>query len=257
METSVLRICEFFRFFEDRFCGGDRTRVMSDQPVYESEIEQLIERARAGDRAAAEQLLLQHRSRVAKMVSVHIDPKVSARLDPSDVVQEALAEAAEKLPAYLTNPPVAFYPWLRKIAWRRLVEAHRRHLHADRRSVFREAHPSPDVSDASAEQLAKQLIGKQPSPSGQPICREVRRRMRCALEKLSPGDRELLLMRHVEDLRVAEIADVLKIKQQAVKSRLRRALERLHRSLGVRSTEYRMVSHTRCDDERYRSPYNP
>ena len=92
----------------------------------------LVERAGAGDGRAAEQLLARHRDRLRRMVAVRMDPRLAARLDPSDVVQEALMEASRRLAEYCRGRPVPFYPWLRRIAWERLVEMHRQFLASQR-----------------------------------------------------------------------------------------------------------------------------
>src|SRR5262245_15592899 len=103
-----------------------------------ADTEHLLERAAAGDGAARAQLLQRHRRRLRRMVAVRFDPRLAARVDPSDVVQEALAEAAATLDGYLRERPLPFYPWLRQLAQRRLLDLHRRHVQARRRSVTRE-----------------------------------------------------------------------------------------------------------------------
>ena len=97
------------------------------QPA-QSDTGELIDRAKLGDGSAFEQLLTRHRDRLRHMVSVRIDERLSPRVDPSDVVQEAMVVAAMKFEAYLSEPVVPFYPWLRRIAWERLVDLHRRHI---------------------------------------------------------------------------------------------------------------------------------
>src|SRR3954449_6327982 len=101
--------------------------------------DQLLASASQGDATARNRLLERHRPRLKRMVAVRLDRRLAARVDPSDVVQEALAEAARLLPGYLQERPVSFYPWLRRLAWERLVKLHRRHVAAGKRSVAREA----------------------------------------------------------------------------------------------------------------------
>jgi RNA polymerase sigma-70 factor (ECF subfamily) len=201
-------------------------------PWNQCDTEQLIEGARRGDESASQELLMRHRSRLRRMVAVHLDARLAARVDPSDIVQDALGEASRKLDDYLQLRPVAFYPWLRQIAWERLIDIHRRHVHARCRSVARE-HKFAEVPDTSVAEFADHfLVKNQTTPSQQAVREETRRRVREALQLLTPQDRELLLMRYLEQLHVAEIADVLCVGQRAIKSRLRRALERLHGMLG-------------------------
>src|SRR5690349_1873499 len=90
--------------------------------------EHLLEQAERGDLAAREQLLIRYQKRLRQMIALRMDRRLAARLDPSDVVQEALADAVQQLPHYCQNRPLPFYPWLRQLAWDRLAELHRRHI---------------------------------------------------------------------------------------------------------------------------------
>ena len=112
-------------------------------PQSEPAIELLLRRASEHDPTAVQELFKLHRQRLKNMVAIHLDSRLASRLDPSDVVQEALAVASKKLPAYLRDRPIEFYPWLRQITWERLVELHRKHVYAGRRSVRREQHQEP------------------------------------------------------------------------------------------------------------------
>jgi hypothetical protein len=91
--------------------------------VSQPDTQELIELTAQGDAAAREQLLVRHRKRLLKMVAVRLDRAVAARLDPSDVVQEALAEAAQHLDEYLRTRPLPYYAWLRQFGWQRLVKS--------------------------------------------------------------------------------------------------------------------------------------
>jgi RNA polymerase sigma-70 factor (ECF subfamily) len=196
------------------------------------EVEGLIERASGGDQQARDQLLVRHRERLRKMVAVRMDRRLLGRFDPSDVVQDALADACQHLPAYLQERPVPFYPWLRHIAWKRLVDLHRHHLLARKRSVLREQVPEWTLPDESVVQLADRLLGTGTSPSAHMLRDELRAQVRQALARLSARDREVMVMRHLEQLAIAEIAAVLGVTEGAVKVRLVRALRRLHQFLG-------------------------
>ena len=124
-----------------------------------------------------------------------------------------------------------FYPWLRKLAWDNLAKHHRRHLKARGRSVLREEPGILNLPDESVAELANRLVTSASSPSQQAIRREVRERVRRALAALSEGDREVLILRHLEQLSVAETAEILNIKSGAVKVRHLRALERIRKLL--------------------------
>jgi RNA polymerase sigma-70 factor (ECF subfamily) len=187
----------------------------------------LLRAAASGDEAAGQQLLARHRGRLRQMVAAHLDHRLAARIDPSDVVQEALADAARGLAAYLRERPLPFYPWLRQFARQRLLELHRRHIRARRRSVEREVPWGTALPDRSAEALADHLLASGTSPSRRLVRDELRRRVQAAMERLAARDREILAMRHLEEMSAAEIAAILGISQGAVRVRLLRALTRL------------------------------
>jgi len=161
------------------------------------------------------------------MVQFRMDRQLASRLDASDVVQDAFAEAHRRLSEYLQQPSVAFYTWLRKIAWERMIQLHRRHIRAQARSVTRERPGFARWPDESFVELANRLIGSGTSPSVQVVKNELREGIRLALERLPPVDREVLVLRYLEQLSTAETASVLGISEGAVKMRHLRALERL------------------------------
>ena len=196
----------------------------------EPDTEELIEQASRGDSPARQQLLARHRDTLKQMVRVRMDRRLAARVDPSDVVQEALAEAAQKLYGYLRDRPVPFYPWLRRLAWEHLVRLHQRHLYATKRSVLREEVPA--LPGESAMELARRMLGSTSSPSRHLLRKELRRRVQDALDQLSERDREVLVLRYLEGLSVQETAAVLATTEGAVKVRHLRALERLRGLLG-------------------------
>lgn len=197
-----------------------------------SDTDELVTRAIQGDLPAMDRLMDRHRQRLRKMVAVRMDERLATRVDPSDVVQETLAEAARKLGDYARHRPLPFYPWLRQLAWNRLVDLHRRHVQARRRSVTREEAQGPPLDDRSALDLAERLLASDSGPVRRLLRDELRRRVRDALDQLSDRDRELLVMRHLEQLSIREIAAVLAIGEGAVKTRLVRALQRLRGLLG-------------------------
>jgi RNA polymerase sigma-70 factor (ECF subfamily) len=187
----------------------------------------LVEQARNGDAEARKGLMERHRSRLRQMVSLRLDPRLAARVDPSDVVQDALATAYPRLDDYLRDPPLPFYPWLRQFAWDCLLQVHRRHVTARRRSVTREEVWQPGLSSESVLGLSQRLLAPGTSPSGQLIRQDLLDRLQAALAQLAPNDREILVMRNLEQMPAAEIAAVLGIKEGTVRVRHLRALERL------------------------------
>jgi len=161
------------------------------------------------------------------MIAARMDDRVAARVDPSDVVQEALVVANQRLSEYLKQADSPFYPWLRQIGWDRLVEAHRRHIHADKRSVRREV--SVQLSEASAIHLAHRMAGNSSTPSRHLVREELRSRIRAILDDLPDLDREILILKHLEELSNSECAAVLGITEVAVKKRYWRALNRVRK----------------------------
>jgi RNA polymerase sigma-70 factor (ECF subfamily) len=190
--------------------------------------EHLLKRVQTGDQAAWQELLTRHRRRLRNMVAIRLDRRLLSRFDPSDVVQEAMMEAHQKLEDYLREKPMALYPWLREIALQRLARLQRRHLHAGKRSVTCEEPILMAPTEDSVMKLADRLASRGSSPSEHMVREEVRRQVRVALANLSWSDRELLVLRYLEQMPMKEIACVLQTTEGAVKTRHVRALERLH-----------------------------
>jgi RNA polymerase sigma-70 factor (ECF subfamily) len=190
--------------------------------------DQLLDRVAQGESSAAAALLTRHRNRLRRMVQLRIDSRLAARLDPSDIVQDALAEAHRRLPAYAAERPIPFYPWLRRIAWEQLLQMHRRHVAAKRRTVLREDYLP--LSDDSEMLLAERLAAAN-TPSDQLLRSEIRERVRQAIAELPANSREVIVLKHLEELSFQEAAAVLDVSVAAVHSRYYRAIQSLHRLL--------------------------
>jgi RNA polymerase sigma-70 factor, ECF subfamily len=193
-----------------------------------TETVRLLDRVAAGDKAALDDLLARHRDSLRALVEVRLDPAVRARVDPSDVVQEALADAARRLPDYLKRRPMPFHLWAKKAAYERTLKARRTHR-AERRDVGREA----ARSDHSSVALAHSLICRRPTPSQAAEGSEAAQRVARALDDLAEADREILLLRQVDDLSYEEIGPLLDIDPAAARQRYGRALIRLERALAA------------------------
>jgi RNA polymerase sigma-70 factor (ECF subfamily) len=204
-------------------------------PTADSSCDRLLNRAAAGDQTAVNQLLAAHRDRLRQMVSVRIDHRLAGRVDPSDVVQDAMAEAFRRLPEYLQRRPIPFYPWLRQLAWNRLVDLYRFHVEGAKRAVGREANFAAALSDESVMVLGRRLIASGTSPSHNALRKELRQRVRGALTQLSEHYREVLVMRHLEQLTIKEIAAITGVTEGTVKSRLFRGMSQLHQVLDDQS----------------------
>jgi RNA polymerase sigma-70 factor (ECF subfamily) len=193
--------------------------------------DELVRRSAQGDASAREELLGRYRGRLRQMVGVRLDRRLLARLDPSDVVQEVLMEAHNRLDDYLSHRPLPFYPWLRQIAWQRLVKIHQHH-HARKRRVTSEGPALLNLPDESVADLAERLAASGTSPSRHALREELRQRVRGALGRLGERDREVLVLRYLEQMSLAEIAAVQETTEGAVKARHARALLRLQALLG-------------------------
>ena len=199
--------------------------------MHESDDTPLLDRIAAGDETAVPPLLRRYRDRLRRMVQYRLDPRVAARVDASDVVQEALLAATGAIHEYAQQRPVAFYPWLRRIAWERMIDMQRQHLDAQRRSVLREEQPPSSISNASLCELARHLTWGGPTPSHDLRKQEANVRLARALDELDPSQREVVLLRYLEQLSLADTAAVLNITADAVKMRQLRALRRLREIL--------------------------
>src|SRR6516164_9611090 len=166
------------------------------------------------------------------MVELRLDRRLQARIDASDVIQEAYVDAVTRLDEYLSAASYPLFLWLRLIVGERLLKLHRHHLGTQMRdaaleiSLYRSALPA-----ASSAALAAQLLGKHTSPTQAAVRAERMLRLQEALNTLDPMDREVLSLRHFEQLTRAETAQVLGIAQAAAAKRYVRALKRLKDTL--------------------------
>jgi len=193
-----------------------------------SQTQELMLRAGTGDQQAVNGLLERHRDALRRMVAMRMDHALQRRVDASDIVQEVLVEANRRLKEYLANPPMPFHLWLRHMAMDRIIDAHRRHREAARRSLDREqplyAHGLPDQS---AVDLAAMLHDRQLTPAAAATQHELQRRFEAAINRLDETDREVILMRHVEQLSNHEVAQSLGLSEPAAGMRYLRAIRRL------------------------------
>jgi RNA polymerase sigma-70 factor (ECF subfamily) len=190
--------------------------------------EGLLLRAKAGDAAALGGLFAHYRDRLRRMVHLRLDRRVAGRLDPSDVLQEAYLDVARRFPEYAAAPAVPFYVWLRALTGQRLIDLHRRHLGSKMRdagqevSLYRGALPQ-----ASSASLAQQLLAGWTSPTQAAVRAEMQFQLQEALNGMDPIDREVVVLRHFEELNNVETAAVLGIEAAAASKRYLRAVRRL------------------------------
>jgi len=198
-----------------------------------NETSDLLRRAGTGDTAALGALLESHRKRLRRMVRLRLDPRLQGRVDPSDVLQEAFLQAAQRLAQYLREPKMPFFLWLRFLTGQKLLELRRRHLGAEARDAGREVSLYQGaMPEASSACLAAQLMGKITAPLQAAIRAEMKLRLQEALNRMDPTDREVLALRHFEQLNNTETAEVLGITPSGASSRYLRALKRLKDIIG-------------------------
>ncbi|MFQ3649260.1 MAG: sigma-70 family RNA polymerase sigma factor [Gemmataceae bacterium] len=194
--------------------------------------ENLLNLARAGQEEAVDRLLDVHREPLRRLIGMRLDPALAARLDASDIVQEVLLEAHKRLAEYLRDPSMPFRLWLRHLAQDHVIDAHRRHRQAQRRSLDREQPLVPAVlADHSSMELAGQLLDNDRTPASEAIQRELQRRLDLAIADLDEDDREIILMRHREQLSNQETAQALGLSEAAASMRYLRAIRRLRSTL--------------------------
>jgi RNA polymerase sigma-70 factor (ECF subfamily) len=192
------------------------------------ETEVLLNQVKEGDPAALERLLGQQREPLRRMIDLRLDPALAARLDASDVVQDVLLEASRRLSDYLRQPAMPFHLWLRHIARDHVIDAYRRHRQAQRRSLDREQPMlAGRLADHSSMELAGQLLDPERTPASAALHHELERQVEMALTTLSEDDREIILMKHYEQLSNQEIALFLGLSEAAASMRYLRALRRL------------------------------
>src|SRR5262245_45068861 len=188
----------------------------------------LLRRAMVGDQQALARLFAGYRDRLRQMVRLRLDRRLSGRIDTSDVLQDAYLDVARRFPEYAASPTVPFYLWLRSLTGQRLVDLHRHHLGAGMRdagrevSLYRGALPA-----ASSASLAQQLLAGLTSPTQAAVRAEMQLRLQEALNSMDPIDREVVVLRHFEELSNVEAAEVLGIETAAASKRYIRALRRL------------------------------
>ena len=204
--------------------------------IDDTTVESLLDRARREDRSAVGRLLEIHRQRLRRMVAARLENRLAARIDPSDIVQDALLEAERELPKYIRERPVPFFVWLRAIAHDRLVWWTRWHT-AKKRDVFREQALKVSPSNARAQTHVDGLVDSGTSPSGRAIRAEERERILELLCRMGPADRRVLELRYLDGLSIAGIASVLEIGLGAAQMRHLRALERVRKLLDAPGEE--------------------
>lgn len=199
--------------------------------------QELLAGAARGEAAAVDRLFDRHREALRRLVALRMDRQMARRVDASDVVQDVLIEASSRLRDYLADPRMPFHLWLRSLAQDRMIDLHRRNR-AQRRDVQREQSlaASGEV-DRSSFNLAAQLADAGLTPAAAAIKEELEQRFWAAIDTLDEADREVILMRHAEQLGNGEVAQALDLSPAAAGMRYLRAIRRLRAALGGAAVE--------------------
>lgn len=191
-----------------------------------------LERAMAGDEAAMTELFSQHRSRLRRMVDLRLDRRLQGRVDASDVLQDAYVDLSQQLPNYAKDPKLPFFLWLRLITGQRLAKTHRDHLGTQKRNAALEVSiQRGGVPETGSFFLASKLVGKFTSASRNIVRAEQQAKLEGVLNDLEEPDREILALRHIEQLDNKEIAILLDSTESAASHRYYRALKKLKAAL--------------------------
>jgi RNA polymerase sigma-70 factor (ECF subfamily) len=201
------------------------------------ETQSLLSRVAVADVSATDRLWERYRPALRRMIDLRLDQAVARRVDASDVVQDVLLKASQRLGEYLRDPRLPFHLWLRQIVRDHIVDAHRRHRTSARRTVDREralyaSHDGGGGDSCSSLELAAKLRDSELTPAAEALRRELQSRFHDALLCLSDDDREIILIRHFEQLSNTEAALALGLSEAAAGMRHLRALRRLRSVLG-------------------------
>lgn len=193
-----------------------------------SDLEELLRRAGEGDEGAVTELFDRYRNRLRQMIRLRLDRRLQGRVDPSDVLQDAYIDLTEQLPAYFARPELPFFLWLRLLAGQRLMRVHRHHLGAAMRDAGREVSLYKGaLPQASSVSLAAQLLGRFTSASQAAVRAERQLQLQTAINGMDEIDREIIALRHFEELSNGEVAAILGLSKATASNRYVRAMVRL------------------------------
>lgn len=189
-----------------------------------------LEMLKSGDADAIAEVFSRHRDKLQRMVRFRLDRRLYGRVDTADVLQDVWLETSRRIEDYTSNPAVPFFVWVRQIAYQTIIDLHRRHLGAQKRNVSQEVSIAKSNCDTSVS-IAAQLAGNLTSPSNVAMRGERLARLREALDSMDEIDREVLALRHFEELSNNEVAEILGIQKTTASNRYVRALKRLKQVL--------------------------
>lgn len=189
-----------------------------------------LEKLKSGDADAIAEVFSHHRDKLQRMVRFRLDRRLYGRVDTADVLQDVWLETSRRIEDYTSNPAVPFFVWVRQLAYQIIIDLHRKHLGAQKRNISQEVSIAKSNCDTSVS-IAAQLAGNLTSPSNVAMRGERLARLREALDGMDEVDREVLALRHFEELGNNEVAEILGIQKTAASNRYVRALKRLKQVL--------------------------
>jgi RNA polymerase sigma-70 factor (ECF subfamily) len=205
---------------------------MSPESLSEDDIPALVDQVIHGDRKALAVLFDHYRDRLWRIINFRIDQRLQGRVDPDDVLQESYLAAEQRIEHFLHDSPQGFFIWLRLICNQTLIDVHRRHLGTQSRDAGRDRSLQSGWSSQSTSfSLSFRLLGHMTSPSQAALRAELSEQLNVALESMGTLDREVLALRHFEELSNSETARVLGLTEQAASARYVRAVTRLRQVL--------------------------
>ncbi len=195
------------------------------------ELEELVQRFDGGDDSALADLFAYYRERLRRIVRFRLDYRLAGRVSASDVIQEGYISAAKRIEHYRKKPEMPFFMWLRLMINQQLTDLHRQHLQAEMRDVRKEVSLQPAISPHTSLAIAAHLVANGSSPSHAFSRVEKISVLEKALNKMEALDREVIALRHFEELTNSEVAQVLDINVQAASKRYVRAIKRMKQIL--------------------------
>lgn len=196
--------------------------------VTDDQTEEQINQMRAGSTEALAAVFSRYRERLRRIVQFRIDYRLAGRVADSDVLQETFIAAVKRLEHFGKQTEMPAFLWLRLLVGQQLVDLHRQHLQAEMRDVRKEvALPQPGASPHTSMAIAAQLAGKLTAASEVVARAERIEKLEQTLNQMDATDREVIALRHFEELSNIETAKVLGIEAAAASKRYIRAMARL------------------------------
>ena len=194
------------------------------------ESQQLLNKLRENPEKTLSELFTVHRTALRQVIAARLDRRLLDRVDPSDVLQETLIEASNRLREYLDNPKVPFKNWLSYLAEQNAVAAYRFHFATQKRSVNCEERID-DKDHASGLASLDYIVNEITDPQERVIRGESHDLLLNAMEKLSESDRGIIQRRYFQGESIPEIAAALGLTKEATSKRVFRAVRKLSQLL--------------------------